>query len=176
MSLLRVNQLTNTGGTGPTYAPGHVIQVQSVTKADAFTTGSQATWVDVTGLSVTITPLSASSKILVFGHVALAPSITGYAAQGRIVRGATVIGNGTAVGNRQGVSMQSLNSGTGNWASSPLAFSHLDSPATTSATTYKIQVWGESGSTPLVNRSINDNDQIFYGRLSSSITVMEIAQ
>ena len=46
------------------FPAGHVLQVVSTTKTDFFSTTS-TTYVDVTGLSATITPSSTSSKILV---------------------------------------------------------------------------------------------------------------
>jgi hypothetical protein len=54
----------------------------------------------------------------------------------------------------------------------------LDSPATTSAITYKLQFRSEltSGSyTVWANRTNTDTDTSTYGRGATSITVMEIA-
>ena len=52
--------------------------------------------------------------------------------------------------------------------------SYLDSPSTTSATTYKIQGF-IGGSTQYVNRSIRDNDAAGYDpRSTSSLTLMEV--
>ena len=87
MSQLRVNTITNAGGTGPTYAPGHVIQVVSTAKTDTLTL-STSTYTNLTGLTATITPSSASSRILVIfdikGHadVSLVTNV-----QLRLVRG-----------------------------------------------------------------------------------------
>jgi hypothetical protein len=51
----------------------------------------------------------------------------------------------------------------------------LDSPATTSATTYKIQIRNESGSGLVyINRSENDSDSAAGGRYISTITAMEV--
>ena len=63
MSTLRVNNMTNAGGTGPTYASGHVIQVQTFTT----TTDTEATSTSFqnTPITGTITPKSANSKIVV---------------------------------------------------------------------------------------------------------------
>ena len=47
----------------------------------------------------------------------------------------------------------------------------LDSPSTTSATTYKIQAVG--GSTT-INMSDNDSDSFDYYRTVSTLTVMEV--
>jgi hypothetical protein len=56
-----------------------------------------------------------------------------------------------------------------------MGINFLDSPATTSATTYKIQVRGNVASTVAVNRSVNDADAATSARTASSITVMEVA-
>ena len=50
----------------------------------------------------------------------------------------------------------------------------LDSPSSTSETTYKLQIRTEGGTT-YVNRSRSDADATYSGRTASSITVMEIA-
>jgi len=53
---------------------------------------------------------------------------------------------------------------------------YLDSPATTSATTYKIQIYNNNGSgTIYINRSQDDTNASNFPRGVSSITVMEIA-
>ena len=72
---------------------GKILQVVSVFKADTFSmTGS--TYTDVTGLSVSITPQSSTSQILCMGQIN-AGLVTGEILFGQLVRGATVIGNGT---------------------------------------------------------------------------------
>jgi hypothetical protein len=140
---------------------GTVLQVVSTTKTDTFSTASTS-FVDVTGFSVSITPTSASSKILVFGNLTssagLQAVITGDA---QLVRDSTAIGNGSS-----GLATHnSANSSfTVGWP-----FSYLDSPATTSATTYKVQVRGD-GATFYIN---TPSARTLVG--SSTITVMEIA-
>ena len=52
------------GSDGTSYIPGHIVQVKQTVKTDEFSTTSTSA-VDVTGLSVSITPTSTSSKILV---------------------------------------------------------------------------------------------------------------
>jgi hypothetical protein len=51
----------------------------------------------------------------------------------------------------------------------------LDSPATTSATTYKVQIRNVSGGTAYVNRQVTDTDSTSFNRTASTITVMEVA-
>ena len=46
------------------FGGGKILQVKSVTKKDSFSTGDNG-WTDITGLSLTITPSKATSKILV---------------------------------------------------------------------------------------------------------------
>lgn len=54
---------------------------------------------------------------------------------------------------------------------------YLDSPATTSATTYAVQTRTNAtvGGTVYVNRSALDSDDAYNTRGASSITVMEVA-
>jgi hypothetical protein len=138
---------------------GSVLQVVSVTKSDVFTTTS-GSYVDVTGLSASITPTSASSKILVVANLSYSAS-SGRDAAFQILRGATVI--------PAGVTGSVLN-GAYSFSMFSVAQSYLDSPATTSATTYKIQVY-ISADTLYVNRRALDTS--FTGQ--STITLMEIA-
>jgi hypothetical protein len=57
-----------------------------------------------------------------------------------------------------------------------MSIAHLDSPATTSATTYTVQIARPgSGDTAFVNRSAVDTDSSVFGRGASTLTVMEVA-
>jgi hypothetical protein len=51
----------------------------------------------------------------------------------------------------------------------------LDSPATTSSTTYKLQIVSTNGTTHYVNRNVRDDNGDYEPRSISTITVMEIA-
>jgi hypothetical protein len=44
---------------------GSVLQVVSTSKTDTFSSSSSGSWIDITGLSATITPTNSSNKILV---------------------------------------------------------------------------------------------------------------
>jgi hypothetical protein len=144
-------------------AAGKVAQVVSTTKTDAFSTTSTS-YVDVTGLSVSITPTSATSTILVITGLALsAGAARGYA---QLVRGATniAISTGFATSNQTSVVYES------NYQTQYVSIAHVDSPATTSATTYKFQVKADSGSTCFVNAQAGATS---HGNVST-LTVMEI--
>ena len=169
MSQLRTNSIVPVGGIPAGASGGGIIQiVQTVKTNDASTTSNSYT--DITGLSVTITPRSTSNKILIMMNVNIGHSTnatTGF----RIIRGAsTDIASGTYAGS--GYSAATVGgrisvSDDGNL----FAFSmqYLDSPATTSATTYKIQ-WKTSGGTIYINRRATDA----YMSVSSMITAFEI--
>jgi len=159
--------VTVPAGTGTmltTATAGTVLQVVSTTKTNSFSTLGVGAFVDITGLSVSITPTSATSKILV--QVVVAAGVALGNTLFNLVRGSTNIAqstsgtdNETVAANQGGAySMQTL----------PIVF--LDSPATTSATTYKLQI-NPSNQTVYIN--VRATDQ-YYGGVST-ITVMEIA-
>ena len=153
---------------------GAVLQVVSTTKTDTFTTTSTS-FTDITGLSVSITPSSATSKILVFSNVNGSQQYTVNRTSLRLLRNSTTIDAGTAVGSRQaafggfGTPDSTVPSGT-------VSGNYLDSPATTSSVTYKMQVAVTAGSgTAYINRTQSDTDEVGQIRMPSTITVMEIA-
>jgi hypothetical protein len=158
---------------------GVVLQVVSTTKSDTFSTTSTS-FTDVTGLSVSITPKFATSKIFVIFNVYTSANQNSASAPIRLVRDSTAIDIGDAASSRPRVSGIFY---TGDVSASPqvslgvAANNFLDSPATTSALTYKIQMLSANGSvTMYVNRTSADRDTAtFDARTASSITVMEIA-
>ena len=162
--------------TGQTlHAPGHVIQVQSVAKTNTFITSSTSI-TDVTGLAVTITPKFSTSKILVRGFINVGTTSQSFISV-FLSRGSTQIFQGDLEGQRPratSMSYQEQNSGVQDTQSPEF----LDSPATTSAITYKFQVRvGSGGGTCSVNRSSRHSNETTYDMsTASSITVQEIAQ
>ena len=174
MSELRTNRIVPRDGlVSGTGIGGGIIQVKSTTKTDAFSTSSTSL-VDVTGLSVTITPTRSDSKILVMTTVN-AGSDTANFMYMQIVRDSTDIFRGDAAGSRprrSGMYYNASNSGRNN----TISITHMDEPATTSATTYKIQIECATSGNAYVNRSSRDtNTSAYDARLASSITVMEIS-
>lgn len=149
-----------------------VLQVVSTVKTDTFTMAS-TTFADVTGLSVSITPQSATSKILVISTVSCGSNYATNAAMLRLMRDSTAIFVGDSAGSRTQASNYSAPDSAGVVTSETQMF--LDSPATTSATTYKIQIRSNAAGTSTVNRSYTDNDSTANARLASSITVLEIS-
>jgi len=150
-----------------------IVQVVQAVKTDTFSTTSTS-FTDVTGLSVNITPTSSSNRILVMYQFLVTADPANAGVNMRLVRNSTPIFVGDAASTRP----QATNAGSSlnNFCWIPMAGSFMDSPATTSATTYKIQIFNTSGSTSFVNRTQNDRDNPLYdARGASSITVMEIS-
>jgi hypothetical protein len=147
------------------------VQVISTTKTDTFTSSSDV-WTDITGLSVSITPTSASNRILIIANYT-GNNQSGYS-WGRLVRGSTAICIADAAGSRQQATTSNFyQPNVDRSLNSSVCF--LDSPATTSATTYKIQIINQTGYTTYINRTNGDSDVTAYGRFTSQITVMEIS-
>tara|TARA_R100000306_G_C4261864_1_gene85725 strand:- start:12 stop:524 length:513 start_codon:yes stop_codon:yes gene_type:complete len=152
------------------FPDGQVIQVQSTTLTTGYT-ATNSSFTDITGLSVVITPKFSNSKVLVLVSMCITASNDHHA---RIVRDSTAI----AVGTGQASSQVSntfgyiYNSGTAFVETRSMNF--LDSPATASATTYKVQAGGSAS--VYVNMSSLDSDTANRGRQVSTITVMEVAQ
>ena len=152
-----------------------VLQVISGTpKTDTFTTTS-GSYVDVTGLSVTITPTSATSTILVLFQVNGSQEVGAGRAYLKLLRNSTVIDAGDVAGSRT-PALGGFSAIDQSITSTPVSGSFLDSPATTSSTTYKIQVAMAAGSgTAYINRTMQDADNANQIRMASTIIVMEIA-
>ena len=160
---------------------GNVLQVVSTNKTDTFTSAANQTWTDITGMSVSITPSSASSKIIIIVSMFGVFWQTGY--NGCILsllRNSTFIGGGASSGSRSSVigtqGMTNQSSGVKIDSGVQYHVTYVDSPSTTSAITYKMQFWQDTPGNPIyVNRTNNDGDAAGWPRTSSSIIAMEIA-
>jgi len=159
-----LNASNVTTGTLPSaqLPAGTVLQVVNATYATS-TTRSSSTFAD-TGLTASITPKFATSKILVFVNMCGCGKRTNNTSLGlKLVRNSTDIlkidENGGYTDNTNRIEIGSISA------------TYLDSPATTSSTTYKVQ-FASNGNNALVQ--IND----FYnsdGNTTSTITLMEVS-
>ncbi len=156
---------------GPTTSA--VVQVKSTAKTDTFTTTSTS-FVDVTGLTVAITPTSASNKVLVVAQIAHGLANTTGFGEYKLNGGNT----SSYVGNTAGSRVRAVFGGYWNTNNENGIISssivYLDSPATTSATTYAVQARIGTTGTARVNVSLSDGDNADVVRGASSITVMEV--
>jgi len=149
---------------------GSVLQVVSTFKSDTFSTSSTS-MVDITGMSVSITPTSATSRILVLINLTVGPA-GGNFAPVNLVRNGTNIAQPTTSSTYQATLNNYSGEGSGFLAGSAqpqYALSFLDSPATTSALTYKLQIYTTGGTAFVNTRPASQN-----GTCTSTLTIMEI--
>lgn len=154
---------------------GTVLQVVQVVKTDTFSTTS-ASFVDVTGLSASITPTSTTSKILVTVQV-VHGTANAAVQQFRLTRGGSAIAVGASAGSRTPTTFAGYY-GASDYIShlASSIVSYLDSPASTSSQTYTVQTKVQGTNTQYINRSNADADNNDYGTRSiSTITITEIA-
>ena len=173
MSELRTNRIVPRDGL-PSGSSGGIIQVKMGTFTDRFTTNS-ATMVD-TGLSVSITPTRADSKILV--NVSLGSFANGTGLKRafmNIVRDSTNVIVGDAdTGHEVTACVNTRASGYASGTQIPVSFMVLDSPATTSSVTYTVQASIGSDSGNVYLNYAESNDQ-YSGNTASTIVVMEVS-
>ena len=169
---------TSIGSSGVTFpdssvqaAASKLLQVVQTTLTSTFSSTS-STYVDVTGMSVSITPKFSTSKILV--RVDMSGSAVSLSVF-QLVRNSTAIALGDASGSHTQSTTSCLQySGVNGDRGFYGGFQWLDSPATTSATTYKLQGYADTGQWNL-NRTASDANSNYGPRSVSTITVMEIA-
>jgi hypothetical protein len=160
-------------GSMPT---GSILQVVQSVKTDTFTTSS-TTPVDITNMTASITPTSSTSKIMV--RVDLKWTIYGH---GDIY----LLRNGTKIyyGDLSGIQTQSSLHGYGSgsygndYGLCYGGIEYLDSPATTSSVTYKLQAAVPHSASYIiaVNYPRPNENGAYNSRLASTITLYEIAQ
>ena len=154
---------------------GNILQVVSSHKVDGFTTTSSS-FVDITGMSRTITPTAASSKIHITLHLHVGTADASYAAF-NVLRGSTILTQGTyGTGNMTNCSFGTYGHATN--YTQVLAFTFLDSPSYSvgDTLTYKIQVASKYSSREIcINRTSNGSDQTYTLCGTSTITLEEVA-
>lgn len=154
--------------------PGSILQVVSSTKTDTTSSATGSTYAD-TGVSASITPTSSTSKILIAYYIQLSTNSDVFLLT-QLVRGSTAICVADTAGSRATSSSGFyLNSALQLNSLFPVAVLYLDSPATTSSTTYKVQARMNSSGTFYVNRSSSDADAASAIRGTSGIVLMEVA-
>ena len=163
---------------------GHVLQIQSTTKNDTFsvTVGSANGESAITGLSVKITPQSASNKIAVFFTVCGASNKAGRQSSFGInlYRDSTQIADpdDTGSSSRPLSTVASDHSGEDNNTKyGTVSMNFIDSPSSTSEITYSLRVMNifDSSNDFYINRTQLDTDANYRNRTISTITVMEIS-
>ena len=164
--------ITNSG-TATGFGGGKINQVLQAVKTDTQDGTSSNTWTDISSLSQSITPSATDSKILVLFHVNCAASTNDHVAI-RLLRGSTAIHVGTSGDTGRNVFSGIRFMSDDQYHAVVMAGQYLDSPSTTSATTYKLQVNSNSGY--YINRSQTTGGTTTVQRPQSvsGITLMEV--
>lgn len=160
--------------------PGAILQVVQAFKTDTFARSS-TTYGAVTGLGATITPSSATSKILIMAEVRVGAGVAN--ADGAAIR---IAGGNSAtyIGDAEGSRISAVAAITDRQAAAAWAIErsmhsmtiqYLDSPATTSAVTYNVEIRGATANAVYVNRGLDDGNTTTQARGASSIILMEVA-
>ena len=158
---------------------GKILQVVSTTKTDVYGTNS-ASYQIITDLTATMTPSSASSKILVQYSV---PCASFYSAASQMMLMLAPFRDGTNLivpdspSNRTATVFSWQGYGLDDVTAIMMLASgtFLDSPATTSAVTYDMRILNAGTAYSMVNKSRTDTDTVKYPRGVSTLTVMEVA-
>ena len=172
MSITKLNNLSISAVTAlPSGVGGKVLQVVQTVKTSETSTSSTS-YADITGISVSITPSSVSNKILIIANLNFGTPNSTHRIHAQLTGG----NSGNYIGDTNSslirASATALNRTSDSYGQTTTNINYLDSPATTSSITYKVQ-WRVSGDTGYLNRP-GTIDSI-GGSNASSITVMEIA-
>ena len=147
---------------------GTVLQAKSVshnTEYDITSTSGE----DI-GLSITITPTSATSEFLLTGSIGINGSSGNYCGI-KLFRGSTEISSGSGkTHNGYKIWYPNSASGNDNRTVATLAINFLDDPDTASSITYKVQAFVSGGTGGVNHRNSSDDTNV-----TSQFTVMEIA-
>ena len=147
---------------------GSILQTLSTTKIDDHFQSATTSFVDVTGVTLTITPKYNTSKILITVSGAFSHNTSSRLSLFNLVRGSTAIGLPTSA-KTNSATRAMYHNGTDQLHQLHIEF--LDSPATTSATTYKLQMrTNSSGILYIGDRPSEDTRQ------GTTMTLMEISQ
>lgn len=170
--------MANPGGGGGG-GSGAVVAVKSASStAPQLVTSSYPTWTDVTGLSITYTPSSSANKIM------LQASVSGQGSAGsvhplllRFIRDSTAIGIGDSGGSDQPLASAGVNGFSSQFTMVGVPMAFLDSPSTTSSTTWKVQACGV-GNNVYINQngsSLSFGTNFNFNPLTiSTLTIMEV--
>jgi len=176
-SKLRVDSILPVDGA-PTNGGGGIIQCVSTTKTDLFSLATETPTL-ITGLTATITPKSNTSKVLISIDLSVSAGATNYTTWFYLYKGGSVItgAQGANSGGIQGNQTRAFKC-CRNYSGNDVMNVHgtyLDSPATTSATTYQVYMSQESGQTGYINKFANESNVSYAPRITSAITLMEFS-
>ena len=146
---------------------GAIVKVVAAVKTDTATvTGTTP----ATVFSASITPASASNRIAIVAMLSVGQA-TSQATFVDILRGSTAILQGDAAGSRRRITTSHYTNQNGQFQSVSVVADDL--PATTSSTTYNVQISSNGTGSVFLNRSSTDTDSNLFARGASSILLIE---
>ena len=156
---------------------GKILQVVQTLDTTQVSSSGYSSFTDLGGLSVTITPSSTSNKIMLLTTIGnLDHSQNTYQMHMRYTRNGTAIltqSSGSQTTTTQ--SVRGILSGDTNGQNCCVIPLLIDTPSSTSALTYKVQLYNYNGNTFYYNRTANNTDSAGFNAPQSTITAMEIA-
>ena len=172
MSQIKVDSIVPRGGLPGGATGGGIIQCVQTVKTDTWSAYSNGSETALAGLSVTITPQSASNKILLISSLFYSCYQTTYGFYYK--RGSTIVGLGDAANNQQRVHGGLGHTYDANQCDQCTTY-WIDSPGTTSATTYTLYMKNDNTRVMYINRSQNDQNNNTGKRGMSTVTAMEVS-
>jgi hypothetical protein len=164
-----------TGQVPDANAPsGSVIQVVYGETSSRTAWSGITSWTD-TGITATITPISASSRILVLVDGKFGGTDSGVNFTLRLLRNATTIYAGTDTSNKQGFAHMEQGWAAFVYFILPANATTVDSPSSTSALTYKVQFLTNTGAVGIMYMNRTGDGGAAQGNTRSSITLLEIS-
>ncbi len=176
MSTIKVDTITDRGGSGTPYIKGAVLQVKQDILTTTWASSSSSTAFEDTPLAVTITPQSTSSKILITGMINCSSSATSHGDFKVVRNGADILLSTDSTDHTKSHIHLYSDGSPSIYKIRAYSLNLLDEPSSTSALTYTLR-----GGTPhsngyviYLNRQPDGTDAAWNGRTVSTITVMEI--
>ena len=182
MSTLKVNSIIPVAGV-PTGGGGGIIQIKQTVKTSLFSTTTTGNTIDVTGVNVSITPTSSSSKIFImcsgyygngnddsFSHLRLARTISGGSEDQDFLRGDLRDQETRAT---MGASLRQ-GGGSSSRVARHFGCHFLDSPNTTNSVEYKLKILVTQGTPAIIGGSSSNSDSN-RGSYPTFITAMEVS-
>jgi hypothetical protein len=171
MSIVRANTWQTVAGI----TQQTILQARQAIRTDSFTSSVAESWQDIPGMSVTITPSSVNSRIIInfsLGKIAGLNNTTF-----RVTRNGGLFNVGDVDGSRQRAHAGQSNQGRDANHTGSLNFMYIDNPATTSAITYQLQFILEGQAAFGLNRTAagTDGGQSYNSRTASTLIAMEVA-
>lgn len=152
-----------------------ILQASQAIRTDSFTSSVAETWTDIPGMSVTISPSSVNSRIIISFSLGKLSGLNH--SSFRVTRNGSLFNMGNE-GSRTRAHVGDSNQSRDVNHTGSVSFMYVDDPATTSAITYQLQfIWeGTSGVFGLNRTTANTDNALSYNsRTTSTLIAMEVA-